>query len=175
MFFPVVATSNLFGLLESKSGMLLRGQAFHVACVISYTFNLPKHIDVHYRQIHKAGSHRQSAFLWHWNNLRKDLIAHEPSCYQHELLTLPKRFSTFYWLAIAVANACIHHDTTIWMEEAYSRQENLPTLSAGNLSIFLYSSNRLFGGGAANAGNATQTFCFSVPGTSKLTRVTVES
>ena len=43
------------------------------------------------------------------------------------------------------------------------------------LPNFLYLSNRLFGGGAADAGNAVPTFCFSVPAISKLTTLTVES
>ena len=43
------------------------------------------------------------------------------------------------------------------------------------LPYFLYSSNRLFGGGAADAGNAAKTFFFSVPAISKLTTLTVES
>ena len=49
----------------------------------------------------------------------------------------------------------------------HCRQPKLPN--------FLYSSNRLFCGGAADAGNATPTFCFSVPAISKLTTLTVES
>ena len=43
------------------------------------------------------------------------------------------------------------------------------------LPNFLYSSNRLFGGEAVDAGNATPTFCFSVLAISKLTTLTVES
>ena len=43
------------------------------------------------------------------------------------------------------------------------------------LTNFLYSSNRLFGGGAAAADIATQNFCLSVPAISKLTTLTVES
>ena len=42
------------------------------------------------------------------------------------------------------------------------------------LPNFLYSPNRLFAGGAFNAGNATPTFCFSVPAISKLTTLKVE-
>ena len=60
------------------------------------------------------------------------------------------------------------------MEVASSRPDHLPTLSAANtckLSILVKSP---FGGGAADAGNAT-TFCFSVPAISKLTTLTVES
>ena len=49
----------------------------------------------------------------------------------------------------------------------HCRQPKLPS--------FLYSSNRLFGGGTADACNATPTFCFSVPVISKLTTLTVES
>ena len=41
--------------------------------------------------------------------------------------------------------------------------------------LTVYSSNRLFGGGAADAGNAAPTFCFSVPAISKLTTLTVGS
>ena len=41
--------------------------------------------------------------------------------------------------------------------------------------LLLISSNRIFGRWAADAGNATPTFCFSVPTTSKLTTLTVES
>ena len=41
------------------------------------------------------------------------------------------------------------------------------------LPNFLYLSNRLFGGGAADAGSATPTFCLSVPAISKLTTLTV--
>ena len=36
-------------------------------------------------------------------------------------------------------------------------------------------SNRLFGGGVADVGNAAPTFCFSVPAILKLTSLTVES
>ena len=43
------------------------------------------------------------------------------------------------------------------------------------LQDVLYSSNHLFVGGAADAGNATPTFCFSVPAISKLTTLRVES
>ena len=57
MYLPIVATSNLFDLLQNKSGILCVEQAFLAACVISYTFNPPKHKDVHQRQIYKAASH----------------------------------------------------------------------------------------------------------------------
>ena len=43
------------------------------------------------------------------------------------------------------------------------------------LSYILYSSNRLFGGAAADAGNDTPTFCFGVPAISKLTTLSMES
>ena len=43
------------------------------------------------------------------------------------------------------------------------------------LPNFLFSSSCFFGGGAADAVNATATFCFSVPAISKQTTLTVES
>ena len=61
------------------------------------------------------------------------------------------------------------------MEVAYSQMDHLRTLSAAKLPSFLYSSNRLFGGGSADTGNAAPTFCLSVPAISKLTTLTVES
>ena len=63
----------------------------------------------------------------------------------------------------------------IRMEVASSRPDHLPTLSAAKTSKLFYSSIRLFGGGAADAGNATPTFCFSVHVISKLTTLTEES
>ena len=42
------------------------------------------------------------------------------------------------------------------------------------LPYFIYSLNRIFCGGAAGAGNATPTFCFSVPAISKLTALTLQ-
>ena len=50
----------------------------------------------------------------------------------------------------------------IRMEVASSRPDHLPTQSAAKTSNFLCSSDRLFGGGVADAGNAAPTFCFSV-------------
>ena len=58
---------------------------------------------------------------------------------------------------------------------ACSRPDHLPTLSAARTSELLYSSNRLFGGRAADAGNAAPTFYFNVSAISKLTTLTVES
>ena len=49
-----------------------------------------------------------------------------------------------------------------------------PTDTVGSEN-FLYSPNCLFGSRAADAGNATPTFGFSVPAISKLTTLTVES
>ena len=49
----------------------------------------------------------------------------------------------------------------------HCRQTRLPNI--------LYTSHRILGGGAADTGNATPTFCFSVPSISKLTTLTVES
>ena len=61
------------------------------------------------------------------------------------------------------------------MDVASSRPDHLPTLSAAKtfeLSLIVKS---LFVGGAADAGNAVPTFCFSVPMISKLTTLTVQS
>ena len=64
----------------------------------------------------------------------------------------------------------------IRMEVASSRSDHPPThYRLPKRPNFIYSSNRLFGGRAADAGNATPTFCFSVPAISKLTTLTVES
>ena len=61
------------------------------------------------------------------------------------------------------------------MEVAYSRPDHLPTMSAAKTSKLYLLVKSPFGGGAANAGNATPIFCFSVPAVSKLTTLTVES
>ena len=69
----------------------------------------------------------------------------------------------------------VHDSGTIRMEDASSRPDHLPTLSAdktSNLSLLVKSP---IGSGATDAGNATPTFCFSVPAISKLTTLTVES
>ena len=61
------------------------------------------------------------------------------------------------------------------MEVASSRPDHLLTLSAAKTSELSLLVKSYFGGGAADAGNATLTFCFSVPAISKLTTLTVES
>ena len=66
-------------------------------------------------------------------------------------------------------------DALIRMEVASSRPDHLPTLSAAITSVLLYSSNCIFGGGVADASNATPTFCSGVPAISKLTTLTVKS
>ena len=63
----------------------------------------------------------------------------------------------------------------IRMEVASSRPNRLPTLSAAKTSKLYLLVKSPFGGGAADAGNATPTFYFSVPAISKLTTLTVES
>ena len=62
-----------------------------------------------------------------------------------------------------------------WLKWSGWKLAGSPTIyrQQPKLPIFLYSSNRLFGGGAADAGNATPTFCFSVPAISKPTTLTV--
>ena len=56
------------------------------------------------------------------------------------------------------------------MEVASLRLDHLPTQTTAKISeLYL-----LVGGGAADAGNATPTFCFSVLAISKLTTLTVE-
>ena len=62
----------------------------------------------------------------------------------------------------------------IRMDVASSRPDHLSTLSAAKTSKLYLLVKNPFGGGAANAGNATPTFCFSVPAISKLTTLTVE-
>ena len=61
------------------------------------------------------------------------------------------------------------------MEVASSQSDHLLTLSAAKTSKLSLLIKSPFGGGAADAGNATMTFCFSVPAISKLTTLTVES
>ena len=61
------------------------------------------------------------------------------------------------------------------MEVASSRPDHLPTLSAAKTSKFSLLVKSPFGGGAADAGNTSPTFCFCVPAISKLTTLTVES
>ena len=63
------------------------------------------------------------------------MIAHEPSCYLHVLLTLPKQMSMLHWLAIAVAKASMHHDLAIQMEVASLRPDLLPTLTAAKTFV----------------------------------------
>ena len=63
----------------------------------------------------------------------------------------------------------------IQMEVAFSRPYHLPTLSTAKTSELSVLVKSPFGGGAADAGNATPTFYFSVPTISKLTTLTVES
>ena len=61
------------------------------------------------------------------------------------------------------------------MEVASSRPDELPTLTAAKTFKHSLLVKSPFGGGAADAGNATPTFYFSVPAISKLTTLTVES
>ena len=61
------------------------------------------------------------------------------------------------------------------MEVASSRPDHLSTQSTAKTSKLYLLKNFLFGGGAADAGTATPTFCFSVPAISKQTTLTVES
>ena len=61
------------------------------------------------------------------------------------------------------------------MEVASSRPDHLPTLSAAQTSQLSLLVKSPFGSGAADVGNATPTFCFSVPAISKLDTLTVES
>ena len=66
-------------------------------------------------------------------------------------------------------------DDDLRIEVASSRPVHLPTLSAAKTSKLYLLFKLPFGGGAADAGNATPTFCFSMPAISKLTTLTVES
>ena len=61
------------------------------------------------------------------------------------------------------------------MEVASSRPDHLPSLSAAKTSELSLLVKSPFGGGEADAGNATPTFCFSVRAISKLTTLTVQS
>ena len=61
------------------------------------------------------------------------------------------------------------------MKVASSRPDHLPTQSAARSSELYLLVKSPFGGGAADAGNATSTFFFCVPAISKLTILTVES
>ena len=65
--------------------------------------------------------------------------------------------------------------TLIRMEVASSRPDHPPTLSAGKTCELSLLVKSLFGGSAADVGNVTPTFFFSVPAISKLTTLTVES
>ena len=59
------------------------------------------------------------------------------------------------------------------MEVASSRPDHLPTLSAAITSKLSLLVKSPFGGGAVDAGNATPTFCFSVPAILKLTTLII--
>ena len=61
------------------------------------------------------------------------------------------------------------------MENASSRPDHLPTLSEAKTSKLSILVKTTFCGGATDAGNASPTFCFSVPTISKLTTLTLES
>ena len=61
------------------------------------------------------------------------------------------------------------------MEVVSSRPDHLPTLSAAKTSKLSLLVKSPFGGGEADAGNVTPTFCSSVPAISKLTTKTVKS
>ena len=61
------------------------------------------------------------------------------------------------------------------MEVASSGPYHLPTQSAAKTSKLYLHVKSPFGSRAADVGNATPTFCFSVPAISKLTTLTVES
>ena len=61
------------------------------------------------------------------------------------------------------------------MEVASLRPDHLPTQSAAKTSNLYLLVKSPFGGGAADVGNATPTFFFSVPAITKLTTLTVES
>ena len=61
------------------------------------------------------------------------------------------------------------------MEVASSRPDHLPALSAAKTSKLYLLVKSSYGSGTADVGNATPTFCFSVPAISKLTTLTVES
>ena len=73
----------------------------------------------------------------------------------------------------------VHHDyrrtTSIRMEVASSRPDHLPTLSAAKTSKLSLLVKSPYDGEAADAGNATPSFCFSVPAMSKPTTLTMES
>ena len=62
---------------------------------------------------------------------------------------------------------------TIRMEVASSRPDHLPALSAAETSKLYLLVKSPFGGGAADAGNAAPTLCFTLPAISKLTTLTV--
>ena len=72
------------------------------------------------------------------------------------------------------AQCCQTIYVLIRMEVACSRPNHLPTLSAAKTYKLFLLVKSPFGGGAADAGNATPTFCFSVLTISKLTTLTVE-
>ena len=59
------------------------------------------------------------------------------------------------------------------MKVASSRPDHLPTLPAAKASKLSLLVKSPFGSGEADAGNATPTFCFSVPAILKLTTLTV--
>ena len=61
------------------------------------------------------------------------------------------------------------------MEVASTRPDHLPTLSAAKTYELYLLVKLIFGGRAADVGNATPTFFLSVPAISKLTTLTVKS
>ena len=91
-----------------------------------------------------------------------------------------------YNITNAVRREHIQRVTAIFVHHAYRRTSfewKLPVRGRitnrhyrqPKLPNFLYSSNRLFGGEAADAGNAVSTFCFSVPVITNFTTLTVQS
>ena len=70
------------------------------------------------------------------------------------------------------ATYLIDLDVGIRMEVASLRLDHLSSAKTSKLSLLVKSP---FGSGAADVGNATPTFCFSVPGISKPTTLTVKS
>ena len=84
---------------------------------------------------------------------------------------------SFTYICNKSFESCIYPDNT-------TISKVIPVFTAGNkskcnnyrpIALLPQLSNRLFGGGVADVGNAAPTFCFSVPAILKLTSLTVES
>ena len=170
---------------------------------VNYTIfgNTPEYVDVH--EYHRVSISHDRCWEKHCNKIIKKAnktlgllrqtqspFSGEEKSRAHQTVVLPQlEYAAVAWNPYNIttddrlehiqraAARFVHHDyrhRSQWklhlrgrITYRHWRQPKLPN--------FFYSSNWIFGGGAADAGNATPTFCFSVPAISKLTTLTVKS